>query len=173
LLRHASFALMITKRVTVIRAFAYIAAQCCGAILGTLIAASLHHDAYNAAGGGVNGSDTYGVREIVTAEIMGTALLMFTVYAAIDPERAGKVIHIGALGPIAIGGAVFAAHLALIPIDGAGINPARSLGAAVVHGVWRQHWAFWVGPLVGSSVSACFYELCLKGRPAKDSSKTA
>ena len=173
LTRPTSFALMITKRVTVIRAFAYICAQCCGAILGTLIAASLRHDAYSAAGGGVNGSDTYGVREIITAEVMATALLMFTVYAAIDPERAGKVIHIGALGPIAIGGAVFAAHLALLPIDGASINPARSLGAAVVHREWRQHWAFWVGPMVGASASASFYELCLKGRPHKAGSKKA
>ena len=164
---------MITKRVTLIRAVAYIVAQCGGAILGTLIASSLRHDAYIAAGGGVNGSDTYGVREIITAEIMATARLRFTGYAAIDPERAGKVIHIGALGPIAIGGAVVAAHLALLPIDGAGVNPARSLGAAVVHGVWRQHWAFWVGPLVGSSASACFYEICLKGRRPKAEHKDA
>jgi glycerol uptake facilitator-like aquaporin len=160
------------------------------------------------------------VREIVTAEIMGTALLVFVVYAAVDSERAGRVIHIGALGPLAIGArararaapsshraaeampapcagaAVFAAHLALIPIDGTSINPARSLGAALVHGQWRQQWCFWcawarcaggcvtcsrgvaftavrggharrVGPLVGAAVAAVFYELCLKGRPDK------
>jgi aquaporin PIP len=65
------------------------------------------------------------------------------------------------------GGAVFAAHLALLPIDGTSINPARSLGPALVHGKWGQHWIFWVGPLVGASVSACFYELCLKARPEK------
>ena len=131
------------------------------------MASSLSHDSYRAAGGAVNGSSTFGVREILTAEILGTALLMFTVYAAVDPHRAGKVIHIGALGPAAIGGAVFAAHLALLPIDGAGINPARSLGPALVYGGWHQHWAFWVGPLIGASTSACFYELCLKARPER------
>jgi glycerol uptake facilitator-like aquaporin len=66
---------------------------------------------------------------------------------------------------------VFAAHLALLPIDGTSINPARSLGPALVHGQWTDHWIFWVGPLVGASVSACFYELCLKARPDKSAQK--
>ncbi len=94
---------MLTKKITLLRCLAYIIAQCGGAILGTLIAASLNHDTYKAAGGAVNGSSTYGDRELVTAEIIATALLVFTVYAAIDVSRAGKVIHIGTLGPIAIG----------------------------------------------------------------------
>ena len=159
-----SFGLMLVRKITVCRAVFYIAAQCGGAILGTLIAASLSRDTYNAAGGAVNGSTLYGHREIVVAEIFATALLVFVVYAAIDPARAGKVIHIGALGPVAIGGAVFAAHLALLPIDGTALNPARALGPAVVHGQWHQHWCFWVGPVVGASAAAVFYELCLKGR---------
>jgi glycerol uptake facilitator-like aquaporin len=41
-----------------------------------------------------------------------------------------------------IGLAVFVVHLATIPITGTGINPARSLGAAVLynqHKTWKQH----------------------------------
>lgn len=133
-----SFGLMLVRKITVCRAVFYVAAQCGGAILGTLIAASLSRDTYNAAGGAVNGSTLYGYRTIVDlAEIFATALLVFVVLAAIDPARAGKVIHIGALGPVAIGGAAFAAHLALLPIDGTAINPARALGPAVVHGQWH------------------------------------
>lgn len=49
-----------------------------------------------------------------------TALLVFVVNCAIDAERAGSVLHIGALGPLAIGAAVFVAHLGLLPIDGCG-----------------------------------------------------
>ena len=99
-----SFGLMLTKKITAIRTVAYIIAQCGGAIVGTLIASSLSHDTYKAAGGGVNAPGAgYNAREALVAEIMGTALLMFTVYTAVDPHRAGKVIHIGALGPAAIG----------------------------------------------------------------------
>jgi len=37
------------------------------------------------------------------------------------------------LAPLPIGFAVFMVHLATIPITGTGINPARSLGAAVMY----------------------------------------
>ena len=43
------------------------------------------------------------------------------------------------LVPLPIGFAVFVVHLATIPITGTGINPARSLGAAVVHAAWKDH----------------------------------
>lgn len=41
------------------------------------------------------------------------------------------------LAPLPIGFAVFLVHLATIPITGTGINPARSLGAAIIYN--RQH----------------------------------
>ncbi|KAL5650820.1 hypothetical protein ACJX0J_036278, partial [Zea mays] len=50
--------------------------------------------------------------------------------------------HVPALAPLPIGFAVFLVHLATIPITGTGINPARSLGAAIIydnpHG-WHGH----------------------------------
>jgi glycerol uptake facilitator-like aquaporin len=50
-----TFGLALTKKITALRALLYIIAQVGGAMCGTLIAASLNHDAYKAAGGGVNG----------------------------------------------------------------------------------------------------------------------
>jgi aquaporin PIP len=47
-----------------------------------------------------------------------------------------------ALLPLPIGFAVFVVHLVTIPITGTGINPARSLGAAVIynqHAAWKDH----------------------------------
>jgi len=44
------------------------------------------------------------------------------------------------LVPLPIGFAVFVVHLATIPITGTGINPARSLGAAVMYDMaWKNH----------------------------------
>jgi glycerol uptake facilitator-like aquaporin len=47
------------------------------------------------------------------------------------------------LAPLPIGFAVYLVHLATIPITGTGINPARSLGAAVIfnrhHNAWNDH----------------------------------
>lgn len=51
------------------------------------------------------------------------------------------------LAPLPIGFAVFLVHLATIPITGTGINPARSLGAAIIFNkdhAWDDHvsWSF-------------------------------
>jgi aquaporin PIP len=46
-------------------------------------------------------------------------------------ERANLCLQV--LAPLPIGFAVFMVHLATIPITGTGINPARSLGAAVIY----------------------------------------
>jgi glycerol uptake facilitator-like aquaporin len=46
------------------------------------------------------------------------------------------------LAPLPIGFAVFMVHLATIPITGTGINPARSLGAAIIYNrehTWSDH----------------------------------
>ena len=43
------------------------------------------------------------------------------------------------LAPLPIGFAVFLVHLATIPITGTGINPARSLGAAIIYNK-KQSW---------------------------------
>lgn len=49
------------------------------------------------------------------------------------------------LAPLPIGFAVFLVHLATIPITGTGINPARSLGAAIIYNrdhAWDDHVSF-------------------------------
>ena len=49
------------------------------------------------------------------------------------------------LAPLPIGFAVFLVHLATIPITGTGINPARSLGAAIIYNKdhsWDDHVSF-------------------------------
>lgn len=45
------------------------------------------------------------------------------------------------LAPLPIGFAVYLVHLATIPITGTSINPARSLGAAVIYNTQHNAWA--------------------------------
>ncbi|KIX93958.1 uncharacterized protein Z520_10295 [Fonsecaea multimorphosa CBS 102226] len=64
------------------------------------------------------------------------------------------------LAPIGIGIALFIGHLLSIYYTGAGINPARALGPDVVtHSFPTYHWIYWIGPFLGSFVSAVFFFL--------------
>merc|ERR1711920_603808 len=88
-------------------------------------------------------------------EVVLTFLLCFTVLATIDPSR--QATHIG---PLAIGMAVGVAHLVAVPITGCGINPARSLGPALLadHSPAREGlWVFLVAPFFGAAIAALLY----------------
>ncbi|ONM53253.1 Aquaporin PIP2-1 [Zea mays] len=53
---------------------------------------------------------------------------------------------------------------------GTGINPARSLGAAVIYNKdkpWDDHWIFWVGPLVGAAIAAFYHQYILRAGAIK------
>lgn len=176
-----TLSLALTRKMSVLRAFSYIAAQCLGSIIGAAFAQSLSPDLFKAAGGAANIVDTSSswssLWTVLGGEILGTFLLVFTVCTAADAgrERANK--YVGALTPLAIGFAVLNVHLFLIPVDGCSINPARSLGSAVVYNepvAWKDHWVFWVGPFVGGPAAALLYEFIFAVREtsAPDTPKT-
>jgi hypothetical protein len=86
-------------------------------------------------------------------EFMGTLILLFTIYnTAIwsaniaESSMSGSVNS--AVAPIPIGFAVLAAHLALGPLTGCGINPMRVLGGCIMEDrdFWDSHTsrAFWI-----------------------------
>ena len=41
------------------------------------------------------------------------------------------------------------------------MNPARSFGPAVVRNFWKNHYVYWVGPILGSLFSTLMYGLFL------------
>ena len=54
---------------------------------------------------------------------------------------------------LSIGGMVFLLHLVGVPLTGASMNPARTLGPAIVSGFWEFHWVYWVGPIIGGIIA--------------------
>ncbi|KAI0500029.1 hypothetical protein KFK09_018237 [Dendrobium nobile] len=166
-----TFGLFLARKVSLVRAVFYIIAQCLGAIVGVGIVKGIMKHYYNSLGGGANEvSPGYSKGTALGAEIIGTFVLVYTVFSATDPKRNARDSHIPVLAPLPIGFAVFIVHLATIPITGTGINPARSLGAAVIynqHSAWHNHWIFWVGPFVGALAAAAYHQYILRAAAIK------
>jgi aquaporin NIP len=81
----------------------------------------------------------------VTGVALSFALMLVIVAVATD-TRPG-------VAPIVIGLTVGCCALTGGPLTGASMNPARSLGPAVVGGLWHAHWLYWVAPIAGMVVA--------------------
>ena len=148
-----TFAAAITGRIRPGRALMYVASQLAGAVLAGLLLVYISPDAAEGGLGAHGLGEGVSIGMGFTAELVLTFLLVFVVLAAAMDRRAG-----GAMAPLAIGLAVVVIHLVAVPITGAGVNPARSLGPAVAAGMWTDHWIYWAAPLAGGGLAALIYQ---------------
>lgn len=129
---------------------AYMAAQFAGAISAALVLRVMFG---NVAGLGAtvprNGSG-----QSLVLELLLTFVLMFVIMAVATDVRAA-----GQTAAIAIGGTVGLCALFAGPISGASMNPARSIGPAIVSGTWTGQWLYVAGPVVGALAGAFVYQL--------------
>jgi MIP family channel proteins len=85
-------------------------------------------------------------------ETVLTFILMFVILgSAVDPRS-----HPGFAG-LAIGLTVGLEAACMGPITGASMNPARSLGPALMTGQWQHQWVYWVAPIVGAQLAVWMY----------------
>ncbi|XP_072105774.1 aquaporin-5-like isoform X2 [Mobula birostris] len=57
--------------------------------------------------------------------------------------------------------------LSKIRFTGCSMNPARSLGPAVITSNFSQHWIFWVGPLLGGALAVIVYSFLLSPKKTR------
>nr|GMD91265.1 nodulin-26-like [Ipomoea batatas] len=105
--------------------------------------------------------------EAITWEFLMTFILMFVICGAASDDRANKE-----LGGVAIGVTLLFEVLLAGPITGASMNPARSIGPAVVSGVYKNQWVFVVAPIVGAMAATLVYALLRSPKTAVHSEET-
>ncbi|KAM0926101.1 hypothetical protein ACQ4PT_003921 [Festuca glaucescens] len=166
-----TFGLFLARKLSLTRAVFYMVMQCLGAICGAGVVKGFQTTLYMGNGGGANSvAPGYTKGDGLGAEIVGTFVLVYTVFSATDAKRSARDSHVPILAPLPIGFAVFLVHLATIPITGTGINPARSLGAAIIYNKkqsWDDHWIFWVGPFIGAALAAIYHVVVIRAIPFK------
>ena len=154
-------ALMVVGKIHPGKALLYIAAQCVGAIIACLALKGLVEPSLTAdAAAKVQLGATLGkLREpavVFAIEAIVTFLLVTTIFGVAVDKRGPKNIY-----GLAIGLTVCLDILMAGPLTGASMNPARSLGPAVVGGYWDIHWVYWAGPIAGGVVAAIVYQFFL------------
>jgi len=144
-----SFTFALTRHVPWARVVLYWTAQLAGALLAAaLLRASLGNLAHVGATLPA-GSDA----QSFVWETVLTALLMFVIMAVATDTRA-----VGEAAAIAIGGTVGLDAMFGGPISGASMNPARSVGPAVVSGDLHALWIYLLAPIAGAAIGAVAYQ---------------
>ena len=102
----------------------------------------------------------YGISTVTAMllELVLTVGLVSTILGT--PSGAQQVGPFAALG---VGSYIALAGLWAAPVSGASMNPARSLGPALVLGDWTSWWAYLVGPVAGAAIAVCI-AFVLRGR---------
>jgi len=137
-------------------AVAYVAAQVTGATAGALALLAVWTDKPANLGATV---PSIGAGSAFVYEFLLTAFLMFVIIAVATDTRA-----VGAAAAIAIGGTVGLDALFGGPVTGASMNPARSIGPALVSGTWTDFWIYLAGPILGAAAGALAYQ-AIRGHP--------
>lgn len=135
-----TLAMVLDRRTTPVDAVGYIVAQIAGAILaGLVVVVAVSQQAVTqgitAPGTGVSDTGALIIEIVATAAFL-TVILTATKRA---PQVAGLVIPL----------TLVAIHFASATLSGASVNPARSLGSAIVGGDLSKIWIYIVGPVVG------------------------
>lgn len=127
----------------------YVGGQTMGAILGALTLRLVIGDVANLGATLPAGSlgQSFGL------EVLLTAILMFVIIAVATDTRA-----VGETAAIAIGATVALDALWGGPISGASMNPARSIGPALVAGIGQDQWIYIVAPLIGAAIGGFVYQ---------------
>lgn len=146
---------MSVGRVSVLKAIFFIVAQCLGAICGAaMVYGTTPQEVIGSLGVTAPGKGVT-TMQAFAVELGLTFVLMFFVMAVTDPTRGMTGYGV----PLSIGICVFVCLMQGIPSSGASLNPARSIGPAVVMNSWRDHWIYWAAPTAGGLLGTGTYQL--------------
>jgi aquaporin Z len=162
---------LLTRRIGLVEAAGYWAAQFAGGIVGALVLYWLLTTSpiYKKSDEGL-GTNGWGPASFLhvsaggafLAEVILTGIFVFVVLTVSRPGE-NK-----AIAGLPIGLSLAAVHIFGIAVDGTSVNPARSLGPALITGglPLRQVWLFIVAPLAGAALAAVAHVVLYPSDPA-------
>ncbi len=137
------------------RVATYALAQSLGAVAGALVLRLTLGDVTL----GVTRPAGPDVQALAWEAVLGFTLMLVITSVATDTRAVGEAAALAVGGTVALGALVGG------PISGASMNPARSLGPALVEGDLTGLWIYLAAPVVGAALGALVYRY-LRGEPA-------
>ncbi|MBI1372563.1 MAG: MIP family channel protein [Phycisphaera sp.] len=128
----------------------YIAAQCLGAIAAAALLKLLYPD--HATLGATVADAT--VWKSFVVEVVITCMLMYVILSVATGAQ-----EKGMMAGVAIGGTVALNALWAGPLCGASMNPARSLGPALLSGQLSTLWVYLIAPILGAALAVVLCRL--------------
>lgn len=163
-----SIGMVIAGRMKIGEAAYYIAAQVLGGIAGAFILLQIASGKpeYSLAtnGLGQNGfaalsPQHYSLHAGFIAEIVLTFIFLLVIFGSTSTKNIN-----GGFAGLAIGLSLTLIHIVGIPVTGVSVNPARSIGPALLVGgqALSQVWLFIVAPIIGAALSAVVWKTVLE-----------
>ncbi len=159
-----SLGVLLSGGMSVKEVFCYVGSQCVGALLGSgLLAAIFSLGGVNDMTGGFGSNGLAGVNGSPVAGLLVEIVLTFIFVLTILGVTSKKAGH-GSFGGLVIGLTLTLVHILGIGLTGTSVNPARSLGPAIVAALTdntapiTQVWVFIVGPFIGAALAAGLYK---------------
>jgi aquaporin Z len=159
-----SFGAFVAGRMSASDLITYVIAQCLGAIAGAAVLwlimsgkASGWNGGLGANGWGPGYLGEYNLMSAVVFEIVATFLFLVTILGVTQKDAPAH------LAGLAIGLTLAVIHIVGINITGVSVNPARSLGPALLMGgkPLGQLWLFIVAPLIGAAIAGFLFRVKL------------
>jgi aquaporin Z len=158
-----SLAMWIDKRLDSMSFLLYMIAQISGAVLASLATMAAFSQDFVASTAtvpnlalGVSDTDAFLLEALFTALFIAVIL---------------KVTKSGAFAGtvfIAIAFTLLIIHVVLVPLTGTSVNPARTLGPAIVGDNYTSIWVYMIAPMVGSIIGWGAYKVVTSGDEATD-----
>ena len=159
-----SLAMLVSKKISGKDFCGYVVAQILGAFAGAGVLALI----FNGAGivdmtGGFGANGLAGVGDNAWIGVLVEVLLTFVFVISILGVTSDKAKH-GHVAGLVIALSLVAVHILGIGLTGTSVNPARSIGPAVVTAfsgstvALGSVWVFIVGPLIGGALAAYVYK---------------
>jgi aquaporin Z len=158
-----TIAMLLNGKIPAKDAIIYIIVQCIGAIIASMLLLAImtglpgydittNNLGANGYGAGYLGG--YSLTSAFITEVVMTFIFLMIIFGATSSKAPA-----GFAG-IAIGFALAMIHMVSIPITGTSVNPARSLGPALVAGgtALSQLWLFIIAPILGAVIAAVIWK---------------